>query len=286
MKSTKNVAHIAATLLCLAVFASASFAATSPLNNPRGLAVDAKGNLYVANIDANNILVYSPGYALQKKATITQNLNLPTSVAFDPFGNLWVANGGASNGSAYGSVAEYSGGKPTGVAITNGVVQPLAMAIDGLGDIWVENQFTNITVYASQSIYAQPITLVQTLTVNPPVYGVAVAGDYLAYGNGNGTILDAVEPILTSNAQNGGSYGNMTGVAIGSDNKGNFYVGNADGSVDIAFANGTASTFLFLSFAPTGISVDNVRGRIYISNGPGNSISVYSTAGALLKVIQ
>ena len=44
MKSIKIFA-----LLCLAAFASASFAATSPLNNPRGLAVDAKGNLYVAN---------------------------------------------------------------------------------------------------------------------------------------------------------------------------------------------------------------------------------------------
>ena len=44
MKSAKILV-----LLCLTVFASASFAASSPLNNPRGLAVDAKGNLYVAN---------------------------------------------------------------------------------------------------------------------------------------------------------------------------------------------------------------------------------------------
>ena len=43
MKSAKILV-----LLFVAVFASASLSATSPLNNPRGLAVDAKGNLYVA----------------------------------------------------------------------------------------------------------------------------------------------------------------------------------------------------------------------------------------------
>jgi DNA-binding beta-propeller fold protein YncE len=43
----------------LALFASTSFAALK-LNKPAGLAVDAAGNLYVANFGLNNILVYNP----------------------------------------------------------------------------------------------------------------------------------------------------------------------------------------------------------------------------------
>lgn len=63
MKSTKNATRMAATLL----LASVSFAATSALELLRGLAIDAKGNLYVANSVANNILVYSPSYTLKGK---------------------------------------------------------------------------------------------------------------------------------------------------------------------------------------------------------------------------
>ncbi len=49
MKRTKSFALIASILLCLAAFASSSFAA-NPLVNPRGLAVDAKDNLWSTRI--------------------------------------------------------------------------------------------------------------------------------------------------------------------------------------------------------------------------------------------
>ncbi|MGA3089816.1 MAG: hypothetical protein ABSD75_14460 [Terriglobales bacterium] len=287
MKSTNTIGRIAATLLCLVVFASASFAATNPLSYPQGLAVDAKGNLYVANNDANNILIFSPGYALQKSDTITQNINFPTAVAIDPLGNLWVANAGPSNGGTYGSIAEYIGRQQyLPATITNGIVSPLAMAIDGIGDVWVENDFNSITVYASPSPAFPPNALAQTLFVNPPVFGLAVAEDVFAYGNNNGTLLVALEPVLASNDQKGEGFSTLTGVALASAPGGNFYVGNSDGTVDLVAVNGSVSEFLTLPFVPSGIAVDNVRGRVYISNAPGNSISVYSTAGTLLHTIE
>jgi hypothetical protein len=78
MKSTKIFTGIAATLLCLAVFASASFAKTTPLANPHGMAVDAKGNLWVANANggtsqSGRILEYNAAYVQQPKATITSH---------------------------------------------------------------------------------------------------------------------------------------------------------------------------------------------------------------------
>src|SRR5579863_1313529 len=74
---SSRVRILASTLLCLFAFGSASFAGT--LSYPRGLAVDSKGNLYVANSGANNIVVYGPKYAQQTAKTITSNISNPTA---------------------------------------------------------------------------------------------------------------------------------------------------------------------------------------------------------------
>jgi sugar lactone lactonase YvrE len=89
--------------LALSVGIVTSSAATNPVNQPRGLAVDAKGDLWVANSGDNNVIAFTSGYKQIATDTITQGISNPTGVAFDPNGNLWVTNYGAG-----GSVTEYS----------------------------------------------------------------------------------------------------------------------------------------------------------------------------------
>lgn len=220
-KTPKEIIHITAALVCLIVLASTSFAATSALNNPRGLALDAKGNLYVANTlgganGTGNILVYSPSYVQLQKKTITQNINLPSTLAFDPFGNLWDANDGSSNGGTNGSIAEYIGGvQNTNASISNGIAEPKALAIDGMDNIWVENNLGNITVYGSASLaYAPPTTLIQTLTPPPPLVGMTIVGnDVLAFASNGRTILTPATPALVSGSLQDYGY-QITGVAL------------------------------------------------------------------------
>jgi DNA-binding beta-propeller fold protein YncE len=282
MKSLNTLARIASLLLVCAFASASSAAKTNPLIYPRGLAVDSKGYLWVANSRGNNILVFSPGYAQQKTRTITQGISNPTGVAIDSMGNLWVSNYGNS------SVSEYtSGTQNTGATITNGIVAPDAIVVDGAGNVWVENDYSNVTVYAPASAYAQPYSLVTTLAPTSPMLGIAVSDGAFAWGSYSGTSLIAATPALANGAISGYSYGNDTGVALASDASGNIYMGNADGTVNISSPLGYEyGPFAQLSFAPGGIAIDNVRGRVYISNDNNNSISVYSTAGALLKVIQ
>jgi DNA-binding beta-propeller fold protein YncE len=280
MKSTRSrfPLKIAPILLCLLVFASVGFAATKkPLNGPLGIAVDAKGNLYVANFSGNNILVYSPNYTQVSSKTITQGIASPTAVAFDsPTGNLWVANLSSN------SITEYTAGQQnTSATITDGIGAPLALAIDSLHDVWVQNSNINVT------IYAPAIGLVRTLTPGTNVYGIAIGGEWFVWGNGSAMTYVYASPELLTGLSYGELLTDGSGAALAADAKNNFYFASTDGSVYVANPDGRVGhPFPQLPFVAAGIAIDNMRGRVYFSNYNGNSIAVYSTAGALLTTIQ
>ncbi len=281
MKSANHFSRIAATLLCLATLATGSFAATNPLKAPQGLAVDASGNLWVANSGDNNVVVFNDKYKQQTSMTVTQGISKPSALAFDPLGNLWVANYGNS------SVTEYTAGKQnTAATITNGITSPQSIAIDGLDNIWVENNNSNVTVYAPPSLYTTPSSLVRTIGLSYPSYAITVGQGTLGWGGSTAVSFVSATTALLSGALNGGTYGNDTGIAMATDAVGNVYMGNVDGSVNIAAPFGYEYGFIQLSFPPAGIAVDSVHGRVYFSNFQGNSISVYNTSGTLLKVIE
>jgi DNA-binding beta-propeller fold protein YncE len=52
----------AAALAIFALVTTHAWAANQPLNNPTGLALDSKGNLYVADAAANTVWVYNTSY--------------------------------------------------------------------------------------------------------------------------------------------------------------------------------------------------------------------------------
>jgi DNA-binding beta-propeller fold protein YncE len=289
MKSNR-FSRLALTSLCVALFASASFAQT--LISPRGMAVDSSGNLWVANAGGNNILVYNSAYVQQTSKTITQGITMPAAVAFDSADNLWVANG-SLNGGGPTNLTQYSGGKPTGMIITEGINNPLAMAIDGLNDIWVQNNHSNVTVYGRTAVFYPPTTLLQTFSGFPPYNGIAASGDAVSMAWNNIELYDIGSSLVTTAlasdtvGQSLDQFHDGVALAIGGNN---LYFADSDGQVylDPGFVGniyGNPTLLTTVSYYATGMAIDIVRERIYIADYNDSAIDVFNFKGKLIHTI-
>jgi len=130
------------------------------LNSPTGIALDSKGNLYIADSDNNAIRMVSPsgtittvagsgrqGYSGDGGPAINALLNYPQGVALDSAGNLYIAdtfnnavrmvrNGIITTVGGNGGVGDSGDGGPaTSAQITN----PIGIAVDLAGNIYVSD---------------------------------------------------------------------------------------------------------------------------------------------------
>ena len=108
-------------------------------NNPRGVAVDANGNAYIANHGNNTI---SECTAASNYATCTvpiaAGLGGPEGVAFDAAGNLWEGDSGSGN------LIEFQAGTLTQIlAIPSGFGLLRGVAVDTAGNLWASDQATS-----------------------------------------------------------------------------------------------------------------------------------------------
>lgn len=281
MKITRQISLLLALVLTLAGLPSPGFAATLPLNAPEGLAVDASGNLYVANFRASEILIYNSSYV--QKSSITQGIHLPNSVAIDLYGKLWVANQETVD------ITEYSKGKQiTAATITDGLSGPGTIAVDGLNNLWVQNLEANVTIYSPTGAFAAPSKLVQTIGPSEGIRAFAVGGGTFLHADAedNKLFLESASLSLQGEPLSGGAFGFSASV-LAPDDKGNFYGVNGSTVFEVL----TNSTAINLATLPStanlvlGMAVDNARGRVYISDFDNNKIFVYSTAGKLIHTI-
>jgi hypothetical protein len=293
MKSSCFFQKLMVALLAAAVLAVIPASAQTlplPLNGPYGMALDAAGNLYVANQNANQILIYSPGYKQNTARTITQSVSFPSGVAVDPWGNVFVANYGGS----YISFYFPDGTQDNSQTITNGILGPSAITTDGLGNVWVNNSGLNVTIYGSVTDgYARP--LITTLTAGYPMLGLAVGPtSYFgripipawAVGTTGAALVGYVDTYLEgSNGYNiVGDFGTAVQVAFGNTlYSSGLFIATSDGTVHERSSNFSVK----LAHSAAGMVVDSVRGRIYISDNAANRIYVYnSISGALLHTIK
>jgi len=131
---------------------------TVPLRTPIAVAVDGKGNLYIADesdnrirkVDTTGIITtYAgtgvPGYSGDQGPAMSAQLNFPTGIALDAQGNMYVADQGNAlvrRIAADGTINTIAGNGNPNFAGDNGPamsaqVDPVAVATDSKGNVYI-----------------------------------------------------------------------------------------------------------------------------------------------------
>jgi sugar lactone lactonase YvrE len=140
-------------------------AVNAGLGLPTGIAVDASGNLYIADTTNNCIREVdtigtittfagnrTPGYGGDGGPAVMANLNSPEGVVFDTFGNLYIADtsnnrirkvdtNGVITTLAGNGTAAYAG--DSGSAVTASVHSPSGVALDNAGNLYIADTSNN-----------------------------------------------------------------------------------------------------------------------------------------------
>jgi sugar lactone lactonase YvrE len=265
-------------------------ATTTPLALPAGVAFDAGGNLYIADLNNNVVRKVDlagiittvagdgeQGYSGNGGAATDAQLDSPAGVAIDAQGNLFIADthnhcirevaGGTITTIAGTGVAGFSG--DGGAAASAMLNQPTALAVGPDGSLYVadtDNHRIRKIIFGSSGT---------TITT--------VAGDGEQFFSGDG----AAATLAGLDSPNG--------VAV--DASGNIYIGDthnqcvrvvdAAGVISTLAGNGhktysgdgAAATSASLA-RPRGLSVD-AQGNIYVADSDNNRIRVIAKTGII-----
>jgi len=257
---------------------------TVPLRNPISVAVDAAGNVYIADMDDNRIRKVSasgiittvagtgvPGYTGDRGPAANAQLNSPAGLAFDSSGNLLFADRGnyvirriapdqTINTIAGTGSPGFSG---EGGPALSARMQPYAVAVDAAGNIYVDDSSN----YRIRKIDGQN---------NITTY----AGTGQAGFSGATNAPAASTPI-----------GKTLGIAV--DSTGNVYFSDTDNAIVwIVNTSGSMSTFAGAGqlgytdngepatnelMVPTGLAFDS-QGNLYISDVNLNRVIQINTS--------
>ncbi len=150
-----NISTLAGTGACCNNLGDGGPAASAQLFNPRGVAVDSSGSVYIADSNENRIRKVDPtgtiatvaggnlsGYAGDGGAATSAALGGPQGVALDSGGNLYISeyqNGRIRRVTAAGLISTIAGGATgdTGAAVLGWLSSPNSVAKDSAGNLYI-----------------------------------------------------------------------------------------------------------------------------------------------------
>jgi Immunoglobulin domain/NHL repeat len=257
---------------------------------PKAVAIDASGNLYVADTanstirvvgtlagssyELVNTLAGKPGTAGAANGPSTSALfNQPSGVAVDGSGNVYVADTGNNLVRkitiAGGTVSTLAGsgqvghvdGTGTGAAFSN----PVGIAVDGSGNVYVADEGTSVIRKIT------PAGVVSTIAGQSQVFShVDGPGASATFNHPEGLAIDASGNLYVADT------GNQVIRKITSAGVVSTIAGTAGvtGSADSAIA--TSATF----YNPIGVAVDGA-GDVLVADTGNSTIRLISAAGAV-----
>jgi streptogramin lyase len=234
---------------------------------PYDVAIDAKGNVWVANqagdklseFDAVGVPASATGYS-------GGGLSEAWAIAIDSGGNVWIAN--QNNSLATSDLSEFSS---TGTAVTTstgittgGIDGPRGMTIDKNGNIWITNRSAtpaSISEYGSTGSPATGSPFTGGGLTFPWGIAADLAGNLWVANKTTSTISEFTASTGAPNASSpisGGGLGTPVSVAV--DASGNIWVGDQSNTSDLDSA--------LSKFSSSGTPITGSAG--YDSNTPNS----------------
>lgn len=248
----------------------------SGLVTPRGIAVDAAGNVYIADSGSQQVYKESPvaggGYA---QSTIGSGFTSPAGVAVDGAGNVYVVDSGANQ--VYEETLSASGYSQN-VVPTSTLAAPKSVAVDGSGNVYIADT-GNARILKETlggGLYSEGAIPTGGTSASP-----AVAVD----GAGNVYTLDPANNLLFEASPSSTGYSssevptsglnNPTSLAV--DGRGNIYIADTnnyrivvESPTPTGYTQTLATGYEGLNL-PAGVAVDGA-GNVYASSTAGGTV--------------
>jgi len=225
-------------------------ASGAELSGPNALALDATGNLYIAD-EYNRVVRMvagstgvittitgngTSGYSGDNGPAVAAELATPDGLACDTVGNLYIADNSSSvirrvnlnTGiiTTFAGDGNYIFAGDGGLALAAGIPNPTALAVDGAGDLYIADQSNHlrkvtvstgiITSVAGNGSYGYSGDGGQAINAEIQIQGIAFdkAGNLYIASDYSGTVreISAATGIITTIAGNG--YGQFNGDGI------------------------------------------------------------------------
>jgi uncharacterized protein (TIGR03437 family) len=276
-------------------------ATAAQLNAPNGLALDAVGNLYIADKNNNRIRAVSPdghittiagngfpGFSGDSGAARDATLNGPEGVALDATGNMYIADtqnyrirriavdgtistaAGVGNGNVFGD---------NGNATAAGLVLPTSVAVDRLGNLYIAD-FGNSRIRMVSP--AGTISTAAGSSKGAPLADLENAISVVLNGP-TGVAVDLLGNIYFTE----GSIGTGTGLALG-----DFRVWKVSpeivltvlaGTGDASYSGDGAASASAQLDNPTGLALDSA-GNLYIADARNQRVRKVTPGGVITTV--
>jgi serine/threonine-protein kinase len=167
------------------------------LNEPDGVWIDAKGNLYVANVGAPNVTEYAPGATTPTCTYTSSDLVSPIAVVTDSKQNVYVIDTEALNPPGYVHVYAQCSTETESLNIGG---LGWGLALDANDDLFVDYDTTFGTTLFEEFVAGSSSPTQLGVTVPSALSGLAIDGNgtLIAAGQENGELYSIASPYTTA----------------------------------------------------------------------------------------